>query len=266
MRPSTDVRDTGGGLPLLELTNVHKSFGSLEVLKGVSLQVRSGETVVVLGRSGSGKSTMLRCINCLESIQGGAIRVDGGLMGYELKGSRLRHASDAKVSRQRRKVGIVFQHFNLFPHMTALQNLVEAPVGVLRRQKSESLEDAQRLLARVGLEDKASVYPRQLSGGQQQRVAIARALAMRPQLMLFDEPTSALDPELVGEVLRTMEDLSSEGLTMVVVTHEVGFARKVADRVVFMHEGVIVEDGPTAQVLEAPRDRRTAEFLSKVLA
>ncbi|MGH3502606.1 MAG: amino acid ABC transporter ATP-binding protein [Nocardioidaceae bacterium] len=252
--------------PLLELRGVRKNYGTLEVLKGVDLQVRPSETIVILGRSGSGKSTMLRCINCLEQIQGGSITVNGQLMGYEVKRSRLRYLSDAKLSRQRRQIGMVFQHFNLFPHMTALQNVIEAPHGVLKRGKAVAVAEAEELLGRVGLHDKSDAYPRQLSGGQQQRVAIARALAMHPQLVLFDEPTSALDPELVGEVLRTMEGLSAEGLTMLVVTHEVGFAREVADRVVFMHDGVIVEQGPTRQVLEEPRDPRTKEFLSKVLS
>ena len=250
---------------LLDVRQVRKSFGTLEVLKGVDLQIRPRETVVILGRSGSGKSTLLRCINCLESIQGGSITVDGELIGYEWKRGRLHHASDRKIARQRRRTGIVFQHFNLFPHMTALLNLIEAPVGVLRRDKSEVVREAHALLDRVGLGDKSDAYPRHLSGGQQQRVAIARALAMRPRLMLFDEPTSALDPELVGDVLSTMKDLAGEGLTMAVVTHEVGFAREVADRVIFMHEGVVAESGPTDEVLERPQDPRTREFLSKVL-
>jgi polar amino acid transport system ATP-binding protein len=252
--------------PLLEVRGVRKSFGDLEVLKGVDLTVETGETVVVLGRSGSGKSTLLRCINCLESIQGGSITVDGNLMGYRWKRGRLHHASDRYIARQRQHIGMVFQHFNLFPHMTAMENLTEAPVGVLDRGKREVQAEAAQLLAQVGLAEKVGAYPRQLSGGQQQRVAIARALAMKPRLMLFDEPTSALDPELVGDVLQVMKDLATGGLTMVVVTHEIGFAREVADRVVFMHEGVIVESGPASEVLDNPQDPRTQEFLSKVLA
>lgn len=252
--------------PLLDVRGLRKSYGDVEVLKGVDLQVEAGETVVVLGRSGSGKSTLLRCVNCLESIQAGSITVSGELMGYRWKRGRLHHASDRQVARQRQQIGMVFQHFNLFPHMTALENLMEAPVGVLDRDKRTVEQEARQLLARVGLAEKVDAYPRHLSGGQQQRVAIARALAMKPRLMLFDEPTSALDPELVGDVLETMKSLATGGLTMVVVTHEVGFAREVADKVVFMHDGVIVESGPTAEVLERPGDPRTQEFLSKVLA
>jgi polar amino acid transport system ATP-binding protein len=255
-----------GAGPLLDVRGLRKSYGDDEVLKGVDLQVDAGETVVVLGRSGSGKSTLLRCVNCLETIQAGSITVSGELMGYRWKRGRLHHATDRRVARQRRQIGMVFQHFNLFPHMTALANLMEAPVGVLDRDKKTVEREATALLAQVGLADKADAYPRHLSGGQQQRVAIARALAMKPRLMLFDEPTSALDPELVGDVLRAIKDLATGGLTMVVVTHEVGFAREVADRVVFMHDGVIVESGPTADVLERPQDPRTQEFLSKVLA
>jgi polar amino acid transport system ATP-binding protein len=251
---------------LLAVRGVHKSYGALEVLKGVDLQVKQGQTVVILGRSGSGKSTLLRCINCLETIQAGSITVGDELMGYQWKRGQLRHASERTVARQRQQIGMVFQHFNLFPHMTALQNLVEAPAGVLNRDKREITSEAQRLLEQVGLGDKGHAYPRHLSGGQQQRVAIARALAMHPRLMLFDEPTSALDPELVGEVLATMKALAEGGLTMVVVTHEVGFAREVADQVVFMHDGLIVESGTVGQVLEQPKDRRTQDFLSKVLS
>ena len=261
---SQTIEGPGGNNALLQVRGVHKSYGILEVLKGVDLQVQPGETVVVLGRSGSGKSTLLRCINCLETIQAGSITVGGQLMGYRWKRGRLHHASDRRIARQRQQIGMVFQHFNLFPHMTALQNLVEAPSGVLNRNKAEVTREAHALLDRVGLGDKGAAYPRHLSGGQQQRVAIARALAMQPPLMLFDEPTSALDPELVGDVLATMRDLAGEGLTMVVVTHEVGFAREVADHVVFMHDGLVVESGPTADILERPQDPRTREFLSKV--
>lgn len=251
---------------LLDIRDVRKSYGTLEVLKGVDLQVDTGETVVVLGRSGSGKSTLLRCVNCLEEIQGGSITLAGNPIGYRWKRGRLHHASDRQVARQRQQIGMVFQNFNLFPHMTALENITEAPVGVLHRNKRIVEAEARELLSEVGLADKADAYPRHLSGGQQQRVAIARALAMQPTLMLFDEPTSALDPELVSDVLDAMKKLATGGLTMVVVTHEVGFAREVADRVVFMHEGVIVESGTAAEVLEHPQDRRTREFLSRVLA
>ncbi|MEV5704255.1 amino acid ABC transporter ATP-binding protein [Actinoallomurus sp. NPDC052274] len=244
---------------------VRKRFGHLEVLKGIDLDVHAGEVVVVLGPSGSGKSTFLRCINHLETIDGGSIHVDGELIGFRADGGRVRHLGKREVTRQRREIGMVFQQFNLFPHLTVLQNVIEAPTGVRREPRAQARERALELLRKVGLEDKAGAYPRQLSGGQQQRVAIARALAMRPKLMLFDEPTSALDPELVGEVLATMKALAEEGLTMVVVTHEIGFAREVADRVVFMDGGVIVESGPPAQVLDAPANPRTRAFLSRVL-
>ncbi|MEV5747231.1 amino acid ABC transporter ATP-binding protein [Actinoallomurus sp. NPDC052308] len=244
---------------------VRKRFGHLEVLKGIDLDVHAGEVVVVLGPSGSGKSTFLRCINHLETIDGGSIHVDGELIGFRADGGRVRHLRKREVTRQRREIGMVFQQFNLFPHLTVLQNVIEAPTGVRGEPRAQARERALELLRKVGLEDRAGAYPRQLSGGQQQRVAIARALAMRPKLMLFDEPTSALDPELVGEVLATMKALAEEGLTMVVVTHEVGFAREVADRVVFMDGGVIVESGPPAQVLDAPSNPRTRAFLSRVL-
>ena len=222
---------------------VRKSFGSVEVLKGIDLEVHQGETVVVLGPSGSGKSTLLRCINLLESLDGGRILVDGRDVGWEVRNSRLHALSPNEVARRRRDIGMVFQQFNLFPHMTALENIVEGPVGVKGEKRSMAIDRANRLLNQVGLADRADSYPRQLSGGQQQRVAIARALAMEPKLMLFDEPTSALDPELVGEVLNTMRELAGGGLTMVVVTHEITFAREAADRVVFMDDGVIVEQG-----------------------
>ncbi|GAA4216448.1 amino acid ABC transporter ATP-binding protein [Actinocatenispora rupis] len=254
------------GTPLLRARNVRKRFGHTEVLKGVDLDVYPGEVVVLLGPSGSGKSTFLRSVNMLESIDGGAITVAGELVGYERRGSRLHKLPDRKVARARRHVGMVFQHFNLFPHRTVLGNVVEAPIGVLREPRAEVTDRARELLAKVGLADKADAYPRQLSGGQQQRVAIARALAMRPRLMLFDEPTSALDPELVGEVLGTMRDLAAEGLTMLVVTHEVAFAREVADRVVFLDGGVVVESGAPADVLDNPSNPRTRAFLSRFLA
>ncbi|MDA0562930.1 amino acid ABC transporter ATP-binding protein [Streptomonospora sp. S1-112] len=245
--------------------NVHKSFGRLEVLRGIDLEVRRGEVMCVVGPSGSGKSTFLRCVNHLEKITAGRLWVNGHLMGYRQRGGRLYELHDTQVARQRRGIGMVFQNFNLFPHMTVLGNVMEAPVQVNREPRAEARENALRLLARVGLEEKAGAYPRQLSGGQQQRVAIARALAMRPDLMLFDEPTSALDPELVGEVLDVMKNLAEEGMTMVVVTHEMGFAREVGDSLVFMDGGVVVESGAPREVLTNPRQERTQAFLSKVL-
>jgi polar amino acid transport system ATP-binding protein len=251
--------------PMVCARNVRKRFGHLEVLKGIDLDVAAGEVVVVLGPSGSGKSTFLRCINHLETIEGGSIHVDGELIGFRAHGGRVRHLRKREITRQRREIGMVFQQFNLFPHLTVLRNVMEAPTGVRREPRGPARERALELLAKVGLVDKAGSYPRQLSGGQQQRVAIARALAMRPKLMLFDEPTSALDPELVGEVLATMKGLAEEGLTMVVVTHEVGFAREVADRVVFMDGGVVVESGSPASVLDDPSNPRTRAFLSRVL-
>jgi polar amino acid transport system ATP-binding protein len=250
---------------MVRAAGVRKRFGHLEVLKGIDLDVAAGEVVVVLGPSGSGKSTFLRCINHLETIDGGSIHVDGELIGFRVDGGRVRHLRKREITRQRREIGMVFQQFNLFPHLTVLQNIVEAPTGVRREPAVRAREHALELLRRVGLEDKAGAYPRQLSGGQQQRVAIARALAMRPKLMLFDEPTSALDPELVGEVLTTMKSLAGDGLTMIVVTHEIGFAREVADRVVFMDGGLVLESGPPSQVLENPANARTKAFLSKVL-
>jgi polar amino acid transport system ATP-binding protein len=254
--------DTG---EMVRADNVHKSFGSLEVLKGVDLVVRPGEVCCVLGPSGSGKSTFLRCINHLEKINAGRIFVDGDLMGYHERNGKLHEMSEKDVARQRRAVGMVFQRFNLFPHMTVLQNVIEAPCQVKRESKSEVRERAAALLDRVGLSDKTGNYPGQLSGGQQQRVAIARALAMRPKLMLFDEPTSALDPELVGEVLDVMKDLARDGMTMVVVTHEIGFAREVGDSLIFMDGGVVVEKGAPREVIANPQQERTKAFLSKVL-
>ncbi|MEV0615883.1 amino acid ABC transporter ATP-binding protein [Nonomuraea sp. NPDC050404] len=252
-------------VPMVRARAVRKHFGHLEVLKGIDLDVAPGEVVVVLGPSGSGKSTFLRCVNHLETIDGGSIHVDGELIGFETSGGKVRHLRKNAITRQRREIGMVFQQFNLFPHMTVLRNVIEAPVGVRGEPREQARERAYALLRRVGLEDKATGYPRQLSGGQQQRVAIARALAMRPKLMLFDEPTSALDPELVGEVLATMKGLAEDGLTMIVVTHEIGFAREVADRVVFMDEGVVVETGTPAEVLDNPSSPRTKAFLSRVL-
>ena len=256
---------TGGGRLMVEALGVHKSYGSLEVLKGVDLRVRPGEVTCLLGPSGSGKSTLLRCLNHLERVDAGTVRIDGDLVGYRVKGDKVYELPKQEVAHQRRSVGMVFQRFNLFPHMTVLQNVVEAPTRVLRLPKAEARERARELLAQVGLADKAQAYPVQLSGGQQQRVAIARALAMQPKLMLFDEPTSALDPELVGEVLDVMRGLAAGGMTMVVVTHEIGFAREVADTVVFLDGGVVVEEGTPADVLGRPRHERTRAFLSKVL-
>jgi polar amino acid transport system ATP-binding protein len=250
---------------MVRVDNVHKSFGSLEVLKGVDLVVEPGEVCCVLGPSGSGKSTLLRCVNHLEKINAGRIFVDGDLIGYRERGSKLHELREKEVAAQRRAIGMVFQRFNLFPHMTVLNNVMEAPCRVKREKKSEVRERARALLDRVGLADKMDNYPGQLSGGQQQRVAIARALAMRPKLMLFDEPTSALDPELVGEVLDVMKDLARDGMTMVVVTHEIGFAREVGDSLIFMDGGVVVEKGPPRDVIANPQQERTKAFLSKVL-
>ncbi|MFF8175775.1 amino acid ABC transporter ATP-binding protein [Streptomyces chartreusis] len=250
---------------MVDVRGVHKTFGPLEVLRGVDLRVREGEVMVILGPSGSGKSTLLRTINHLEKVDRGWISVDGELIGYRRSGNKLHELREKEVAKQRTNIGFVFQNFHLFPHLTVLENLVEAPVSALRRPRRQAEETARRLLARVGLADKADVYPRRLSGGQQQRVAIARALALEPKVLLFDEPTSALDPELVGEVLDVIKDLAGTGTTMIVVTHEIGFAREVADSVVFMDGGVVVEQGPPADVLDNPRQERTRAFLSKVL-
>jgi polar amino acid transport system ATP-binding protein len=245
--------------------DVHKYFGALHALDGVSLEIAPAEILCIIGPSGSGKSTFLRCINQLERIDDGAIWVDGALAGYRRVGDALHPLSDREIARQRLASGMVFQRFNLFGHMTALENIIEGPVTVQKRRRGEAVEQALALLDRVGLADKRDAYPVQLSGGQQQRVAIARALAMKPKLMLFDEPTSALDPELVGEVLAVMRDLAESSMTMIVVTHELGFAREVADRVVFMDGGVIVEQGKPADVLDNPREERTRRFLGLVL-
>lgn len=250
---------------MVEVRSVHKSFGSLEVLRGIDLDVRAGEVTVVLGPSGSGKSTLLRTINHLEKVDRGWVSVDGTLIGYRRSGDKLYELPEREVLKQRTRIGFVFQNFNLFPHLTVLDNIVEAPVSALGRPRREAVAAAEKLLARVGLADKAAAYPKQLSGGQQQRVAIARALALEPKLLLFDEPTSALDPELVGEVLDVIKDLAAQGTTMIVVTHEIGFAREVADTVVFMDDGRIVEQGPPGEVLDSPRQERTRAFLSKVL-
>ena len=249
---------------LVDAVNVIKSFHHQKVLDGVDLKVRRGEVVVLLGPSGSGKTTLLRCVNQLETIDGGRIFVDGELMGYREKGGVLHRLKDSEIAAQRREIGMVFQRFNLFPHMTAVQNVMEGPVQVKGEPRAAARQRALALLDRVGLSDRTEHYPAQLSGGQQQRVAIARALAMQPKLMLFDEPTSALDPELVDEVLAVMKELAREGTTMIVVTHEMGFARDVADRVAFMSDGVVVEEGSPSQVINNPRHQRTQAFLRRV--
>lgn len=251
--------------PLVRANNVHKAFHHIEVLRGIDLDVHAGEVVVVLGPSGSGKSTFLRCINRLESIDKGSIFVDDQQIGYEYKKDRLLPLSDRAIAKQRSQIGMVFQQFNLYPHMTVLQNVIEAPIGVHGRNKTEAIETANELLAKVGMSHKINAYPRQLSGGQQQRVAIARALAVKPKLILFDEPTSALDPELVGEVLATMRSLADQGQTMIVVTHEIGFAREAADRVIFMDGGKVVEEGTPQQVIGNPQHPRTRSFLSRFI-
>ncbi len=251
--------------PMVRAESVCKNFGVLSVLNGITLRVQRGEVLCMVGPSGSGKSTFLRCINHLEQVNAGRLYVDGVLVGYAEKGDKLHELPAKEAAKQRRHIGMVFQHFNLFPHMTALENVIEAPIRVGKRRKSDAMESARKLLDRVGLADKEKTYPAQLSGGQQQRVAIARALAMDPKLMLFDEPTSALDPELVGEVLDVMRQLAIDGMTMIVVTHEMGFAREVADQLVFMDAGVVVESGPPREVLSNPQRERTKAFLSKVL-
>jgi len=250
---------------VMQAEDVHKRFGRLEVLKGVSLEVPKGETLCIIGPSGSGKTTFIRCINHLERVDSGRITVNGHLIGYRQRGSRLVEDSEKSIARQRTQIGMVFQRFNLFPHKTALENVVEAPVHVLGIEKERAVAEAEQLLARVGLAEKRDTYPGKLSGGQQQRVAIARALAMRPALMLFDEPTSALDPEVTGEVLDVMEELAEVGMTMIVVTHEMGFARRAADRVVMMDDGVILEVGTPEHFFTAPEHERTQQFLSKIL-
>jgi polar amino acid transport system ATP-binding protein len=251
--------------PMVKAEGVHKRFGQLEVLKGISLNVQRGEVMCMLGPSGSGKSTFLRCINHLEKINAGRLSVDGELVGYREQGGKLHELHEREIARKRAEIGMVFQHFNLFPHMTAIENVMLAPVQVSKLPRGEARERAADQLRRVGLGDKLDTYPVALSGGQQQRVAIARALAMQPKLMLFDEPTSALDPELVGDVLDAMRQLARDGMTMIVVTHEMGFAREVADKAVFMAEGVVVESGPPSEVLVSPQHDRTKAFLSKVL-
>lgn len=265
--PSKNANDTFGVHPIVPMVaaeKVRKSFGQLEVLKGVDFVVHPGEVVCLIGPSGSGKSTFLRCINHLERVDRGRIWVDGEVVGYEQRGSRLYELSDKQVCRRRTQIGMVFQQFNLFPHMTVLDNLIEAPRRALREPRETAVQRAMELLEQVGLQDKTDAYPRHLSGGQQQRVAIARALCMRPKLMLFDEPTSALDPELVGDVLTTMRDLAATGMTMIVVTHEMGFAREVADRVVFFDAGQVVEEGSADDLLSNARHARTRAFLAAV--
>jgi polar amino acid transport system ATP-binding protein len=250
---------------IVRAQDVHKHFGRLEVLKGVSLEVRRGETVCLIGPSGSGKTTFIRCLNHLEKIDAGRIEVNGQLLGYRERNGQLVEDSERSIARQRTQVGMVFQRFNLFPHKTALENLTEAPISVLGVPERQAVEEAEALLERIGLSAKRNVYPGRLSGGQQQRVAIARALAMKPALMLFDEPTSALDPEVTGEVLTVMEELAHEGMTMIAVTHEMGFAKIAADRVAMMDEGKIIEEGPPEHFFLDPCAPRTRQFLSKIL-
>jgi polar amino acid transport system ATP-binding protein len=251
--------------PMVDIEDLHKHFGSLEVLKGISMQVSKGQTIVVIGPSGSGKSTMLRCINHLETINSGRIYVDGELIGYRLRGGKLKPLSGKAVARQRTEIGMVFQRFNLFAHMTAMQNVMEAPVRVRGVTKRDARAQALELLDKVGLADRATYYPSQLSGGQQQRVAIARALAMNPKVMMYDEATSALDPELVGDVLKVMAQLAHEGMTGIVVTHEMGFAKEAADNVIFMDGGVIVEEGDPVEIFDHPQHERTKAFLRAIL-
>ncbi len=266
--PPLDVADpqaTAPAKPVLSLRNVVKRYGHFEALRSVSLDVHEGEVVAIIGPSGSGKSTLVRCVHQLESVEGGAIYLDGELLGFERRGQHLRALSATAIARQRRQIGMVFQQFGLFPHMTAEQNVMEGPVHALGDPEEEARTRARRLLSRVGLADKLDCYPKHLSGGQQQRVAIARAMAMQPRVMLFDEPTSALDPELVSEVLAVVADLARLGKTMVLVTHEIGFAREAASRVIFMEAGRIVEQGPARQTLASPQTERLRTFLSRVL-
>jgi polar amino acid transport system ATP-binding protein len=256
---------TAAGVPMVKSEGVHKSFGRVPVLRGIDLEVAPRDVVVIIGPSGSGKSTFLRCINHLEKINAGRLSVDGELVGYHQRGDKVHELHDRDIARKRSEIGMVFQRFNLFPHMTAIENVMVGPVQVKGESRGTVRDRAQRLLDRVGLGDRAHAHPAQLSGGQQQRVAIARALAMQPKLMLFDEPTSALDPELVGEVLDVMRELATEGMTMVVVTHEIGFAREVGDALLFMDEGVILEAGNPKEMVASPQHERTRQFLSKVL-
>lgn len=253
-------------MSMVVAVDLNKYFGNFHALDKVSLEIKHGEVLCIIGPSGSGKSTLLRCINQLERIDSGAVWIDDELVGFRQEGDKLYELTDAEIARQRLSSGMVFQRFNLFAHMTVLENIIEGPVIVQRRAKSAVVPEALALLERVGLKDKQDAYPSELSGGQQQRIAIARALAMKPKLMLFDEPTSALDPELVSEVLAVMRDLAESGMTMIVVTHELGFAREVAHRVVFMDRGRIVESGPPQQVLNSPQEKRTQDFIAAVLA
>jgi len=250
---------------MIEVRNIYKSFGDLEVLKGISMEVNKGEVVAIIGPSGSGKSTLLRCICHLETIDKGSIYIEGQAIAVETESGTSRYVPEKEIRRICMKTGMVFQNFNLFPHKTALENIIEAPIVVKKLNKEEAIKEAEILLRKVGLLDKRNNYPSQLSGGQKQRVAIARALAMKPDIMLFDEPTSALDPELIGEVLKVMRDLAEERMTMVVVTHEMGFAREVADRVIFMDQGEIVEEGPPSKIFTAPSMKRTEAFLNQIL-
>ncbi|PQZ96386.1 ectoine/hydroxyectoine ABC transporter ATP-binding protein EhuA [Arthrobacter sp. MYb227] len=259
---STTTKTTRG---LVTIRDVHKSFGTNQVLKGINLTINPGEVVAILGPSGSGKSTLLRTINHLEKLDSGVIRIDEELIGYRIRGYQLQELREKEVLRQRTEVGMVFQNFNLFGHLSALENIIEAPIYAQGQNRSQAIEQAMNLLKRVGLAEKADAYPRQLSGGQQQRVAIARALALNPKVVLFDEPTSALDPELVGEVLDVIKALADDGTTLIIVTHEMGFARDVADRVVFMDGGYLVEEGTPAEIFGDPQHQRTKDFLSKVI-
>jgi polar amino acid transport system ATP-binding protein len=271
MSTHANILDAIGGVPrpesdiVVEATSVERWFGKLHVLKGVSLTVRRQEVVVICGPSGSGKTTFIRCVNHLEKIQTGRIFVNGHLIGYREEMGKLVEDKERNIARQRQEIGMVFQRFNLFPHMTALGNIIEAPIRVRGTPEAEAIEMGRALLTRVGLAHKADAYPNQLSGGQQQRVAIARALAMKPALMLFDEPTSALDPEMIGEVLEVMKELAREGMTMIVVSHEMGFAREVADRMVMMDDGLIIEEGTPEHFFTNPTHERTKSFLSKIL-
>ncbi|WP_288801887.1 amino acid ABC transporter ATP-binding protein [uncultured Corynebacterium sp.] len=265
MTNSSQTTVAGSAVPMIAIKDMWKRYGRLDVLKGIDLEVPRGSVTCLIGPSGSGKSTLLRCVNHLEQINSGRVEVDGELIGYKEKDGKLYEISEKDAAKQRLDIGMVFQHFNLFTHRTVLENIIEAPIQVKGESKAEATKHARELLERVGLASKENAYPIQLSGGQQQRVAIARALAMRPKLMLFDEPTSALDPELVGEVLGVMRKLADEGMTMLVVTHEMGFAREVADTVVFMDGGVVVESGPAREVITNPQQERTQEFLSSLL-
>jgi len=258
-------KQQANGIEMVRAEKIVKRFGSLTVLNGIDLSVMRGQVVVIIGPSGSGKTTLLRCINHLEKIDSGHIYIEGEMIGYREVNGRIVEDREATIARIRSQIGFVFQRFNLFPHMTALENVIEAPIHVLRQPRAEVVERAMALLEKVGLAEKADAYPHKLSGGQQQRVAIARALAMNPKLMLFDEATSALDPELVGEVLKVMDQLAKEGMTMIVVTHEMGFAREVADEIIFMDKAVIVEQGPPEQIFDHPQNERTREFLGMIL-